>query len=236
MVSVLLRAGGVLGAFIIVGVLLWAPWKSTDRVSALMDADGNPIADTSGFRPVPGSDNTAPHELIRYQMPEAATTPPLAEGATAMVWEDLWEDGALTFNTAEDQRVGRPDFSMFPAGTTAEDVMLFYLDLGDMRSLQPQIGSIDKSLDGKRVRLAGYTTPVGFGENERRFLLVPELGACIHVPPPPPNQIVYVPEASGPLEMFAPVWVTGTLRANPVSTILADVGYQLVDAVTEPYR
>jgi hypothetical protein len=114
--------------------------------------------------------------------------------------------------------------------------MLFFLDLQDMRSLQPMVGTIRPELDGKRVRLAGYTTPVGFGEDETAFLLVPELGACIHVPPPPPNQIVYVEEAAGAPKMFEPVWVTGTLRADPVPTILADVGYRLEDVVAKPYH
>jgi hypothetical protein len=114
--------------------------------------------------------------------------------------------------------------------------MMFFLDLQDMRSLQPMIGGLREELDGQRVRIAGYTTPVGFGEDETSFLLVPELGACIHVPPPPANQIVYVETAAGEPEMFAPVWVTGTLRADPVATILADVGYRLEDVVAEPYR
>jgi len=79
-------------------------------------------------------------------------------------------------------------------------------------------------------------TPVGFGEEETDFLLVPELGACIHVPPPSPNQIVLVEKPQGSPEMFAPVWVTGTLRADPTATILADAGYRIDNAVTEPYR
>jgi uncharacterized protein len=136
----------------------------------------------------------------------------------------------------EGDRIGTPDASLFPEGSTAEDVANFFLDIGDMRAMQPEQGGIRRDLDGKRVRLAGYTTPVGFGETETRFLLVPELGACIHVPPPPPNQIVYVGKSTPVPEMFAAVWVTGTLRAAPVATILADVGYRLEDATVEPYR
>jgi len=223
-------------------LLLIAPWKGSgvsDRLAAgaVVGADGEPLADGSGFQPVPGfDDGNAPHELIRYQMPEPDVTPPLPAGVTALDWTDLWADGALTIDAAGEERVGTPGDDLFPEGSTAEDIMLFFLDLKDMRSLQPMVGTIRPELDGKRVRLAGYTTPVGFGEYETAFLLVPELGACIHVPPPPPNQIVYVEEAQGAPEMFAPVWVTGTLRADPVPTILADVGYRLENVVAEPYR
>jgi hypothetical protein len=61
------------------------------------------------------------------------------------------------------------------------------------------------------------------------FLLVPYLGACIHVPPPPANQIIYV-EGGQSIEIdnpFEPVWVTGTLSTQPLATELADVGYRL---------
>lgn len=182
----------------------------------------------------PGGFGEAGH-MVRYEMPEAEVMPPLPEGTADLSWADLWADGTLEV-AAEGDRIGNPDSSQFPEGSTAEDVMNFFLDLGDMRSLQPQEGAIRAELDGRRVRLAGYTTPVGFAEDETRFLLVPELGACIHVPPPPANQIVYVEKTAGTPEMFAAVWVTGTLRAAPVATILADVGYRLEDVTTEPYR
>ena len=55
-----------------------------------------------------------------------------------------------------------------------------------------------KELDGKRVRIGGYVVPLDFeATNVKEFLLVPFVGACIHVPPPPPNQIIYVKSAKG---------------------------------------
>ena len=48
-------------------------------------------------------------------------------------------------------------------------------------------------LDGHVIKLPGYVLPLDFeGTLVRSFLLVPYVGACIHVPPPPPNQIVHV--------------------------------------------
>ncbi|MEM0907906.1 MAG: DUF3299 domain-containing protein [Pseudomonadota bacterium] len=234
MKPVVMRALAVMVLLGAVVLVVWSPWTSDGQ--RLIGSSGEEIIDDGSFRPIADSYNAAPHELVRYQMPPAQQIPPLPEGTAELDWEALWQDGDFTLAVEDGTRVGRPDFSEFPAGTTAEDVMMFFLDIGDMRSLQPMVGAVRDELDGKRVRLAGYTTPVGFSENETRFLLVPELGACIHVPPPPPNQIVYVGDAAGDVDMFAPVWVTGTLKAAPLGTILADVGYQLVDAVAEPYQ
>lgn len=85
-------------------------------------------------------------------------------------------------------------------------------------------------LDGKRVRIGGYVVPLDFEATTiKEFLLVPFVGACIHVPPPPANQIVYVKADEG-IEItgqFDPVWVTGTIKTEPAFTGLADTGYSL---------
>jgi len=85
-------------------------------------------------------------------------------------------------------------------------------------------------LDGKRVRIGGYVVPLDFEATTiKEFLLVPFVGACIHVPPPPANQIVYVKAEEG-IEItgqFDPVWVTGTIKTEPAFTGLADTGYSL---------
>ena len=53
-------------------------------------------------------------------------------------------------------------------------------------------------LNGKRVRIGGYVVPLDFEATSiKEFLLVPFVGACIHVPPPPANQIVYVKSEKG---------------------------------------
>jgi hypothetical protein len=60
-------------------------------------------------------------------------------------------------------------------------------------------------------------------------MLVPFVGACIHVPPPPANQIVYVKSEKGfqVAGQFDPVWVTGTLKTETAFTGLADAGYSI---------
>lgn len=239
-VSVVAIAGAVM-------LLVVAPWNAPapgrpEAVSVpagatgIVSADGTPLPDDGTMKPVDDFNLTAPHPLVRYEMPPPAETPPLAAGAVDLVWHDLWTAGEWTPPTVNGFRLGSPGKELFPDGSTPKDIEMFFLDLQDMREMQPVDGTVRPELDGKRVRIAGYTTPVGFGEEETAFLLVPELGACIHVPPPSPNQIVYVPTYQGKAEMFAPVWVTGTLRVDPQATILADVGYRMEDVTVEPYR
>ena len=92
------------------------------------------------------------------------------------------------------------------------------------------VTAVRADLDGARVRLPGYMTPLSFDEAEvSRFLLVPYVGACVHVPPPPANQIVYV-EVDGTvpiLEMWEPFLAVGTLSTQAQSTELAEVGYTM---------
>jgi hypothetical protein len=86
------------------------------------------------------------------------------------------------------------------------------------------------ALDGKRVRIGGYVVSLDFEATRvKEFLLVPFVGACIHVPPPPANQIVYVKSEKGfdVNGMFEPVWVTGTLKVTTAFTGLAEAGYSL---------
>ena len=68
---------------------------------------------------------------------------------------------------------------------------------------------------------------IGFGVTE--FMLVPFVGACIHVPPPPPNQLVYVTteEPWDAMTLWEPVWVTGKIIVKAQTNIWAETGYQI---------
>ena len=93
-------------------------------------------------------------------------------------------------------------------------------------------------LDGQQVRLPGFVVPLDFeGTEISEFLLVPYFGACIHVPPPPSNQIVYVKTvAAYPLrELFDPVWVTGEIRTQAHLNDVGDAGYTIQATIIEPY-
>lgn len=110
---------------------------------------------------------------------------------------------------------------------------------GNLRALQPRGGTTRSELDGKRVRIAGFIAPISVnGAEISEFLLVPFVGACVHVPPPPANQIVFVSGVNFELDsgLLHPVWITGTLRTEPVSTDLAQVGYRMEGAEIERYE
>ncbi|MGB0423175.1 MAG: DUF4197 family protein, partial [Flavobacteriales bacterium] len=58
---------------------------------------------------------------------------------------------------------------------------------------QSTSGQVTREFDGKLVRVPGYLVPLSYdGTGVTAALLVPYVGACIHVPPPPPNQLIYV--------------------------------------------
>ena len=93
-------------------------------------------------------------------------------------------------------------------------------------------------LDGQQVRLPGFMVPLDFeGTETSEFLLVPYFGACIHVPPPPTNQIVYVKTVAGyPMkELFDPVWVTGVISTQAFLNDVGDAGYTMQATIIEPY-
>lgn len=99
---------------------------------------------------------------------------------------------------------------------------------------------VNKSLDRKLVKLPGFIVPLAVDKKQMitEFLLVPYFGACIHVPPPPPNQIVYV-KSSNPIHvntMYDAVWVSGELRTLQASTGLATASYSLTASKIEKYE
>ena len=109
--------------------------------------------------------------------------------------------------------------------------------------------AVVKGLNGKRVRLPGYLLPLELsGTKVVEFLLVPYVGACIHVPPPPPNQIVHVKtgEKKGYAikQLFEPVWVTGRIAVQSMvkNLFLVDgsadinIGYTMLAGEIEPYK
>jgi hypothetical protein len=106
----------------------------------------------------------------------------------------------------------------------------------------------NSELDGKPVRMPGYLLPLEFnGEKVSEFLLVPYTGACIHTPPPPPNQIVYVTSQAGfdtGGGLYMPVWVDGIMKTQQVESNLSLVdgsapipsSYTLEASSVKPYE
>jgi len=101
------------------------------------------------------------------------------------------------------------------------------------------IAPIVKTLDKQKLKLPGYMIPIKFNASSvSEFLLVPYVGACVHTPPPPENQIVYV-SLKRPMvtqDFWAPVWVSGMMKAQISMTKFATSGYHMTEAATEVYE
>ncbi len=102
-----------------------------------------------------------------------------------------------------------------------------------LRGLNTRSGDLSaalKRMEGGAVRLTGYMVPFA-DENESadEFLLVPEAGMCVHTPPPPANQIVFVQMTSGAARVtFAkPVEISGILSIVQSDSPYGKVGFKI---------
>lgn len=115
-----------------------------------------------------------------------------------------------------------------------------YLGEGDVAALQAGSFEPNRELAGRKIRLAGFVVPL---ERDAKgllsgFLLVPYFGACIHLPPPPPNQVVYVRMRAGTglKTIDSAVWVTGTLQVALQESSMGSATYTLQGDGIEIYE
>lgn len=109
----------------------------------------------------------------------------------------------------------------------------------DLASQQPASSGVRTDWNGQVVRLPGYVVPIEYkGTGVTAFILVPFVGACIHVPPPPANQLVFVTTSTPyPLKsLFEAVNVIGMFGTASTSTQLAEIGYALSADLIEPFE
>jgi hypothetical protein len=96
----------------------------------------------------------------------------------------------------------------------------------------------EKAMSGQKVRIAGFVVPLERrGEQVTEFLLVPYFGACIHVPPPPANQIIHVvaEKPVGGMRTMDAMWVSGTLGLDRTDTGMGVAGYRMRGEAFEAY-
>ena len=152
-----------------------------------------------------------------------ATETPKGGAALQLEWKDL---------LPADERDGA---SLAPPAALHD----YLLGEDGPAALQPTNARVNPDLDGRTVRLPGFIVPLEIDAEGRvtEMFLVPFFGACIHVPPPAPNQIVYVALATPlPLDSMSDAyWVTGVMSASNRSTRLAKSAYAISGARTEKY-
>lgn len=96
-----------------------------------------------------------------------------------------------------------------------------------------------RKLNNKRVRLPGFVVPLSDDMQAiKEFLLVPNAQACIHVPAPPPNLIVYAILAKAmPVDRISnPSWIEGTLIIEKTESEYGDAGYKMMVDKVEEYK
>lgn len=169
--------------------------------------------------------NAADPDLLRRRLLAAVSVLPflgsaaLAEEIVDLTWADLLPEGEVFIPDVLSGLIGHDDLPL--------------------SSQQPPSSGVRTDWNGKTVRLPGFIVPLDFeGTGVTAFLLVPFVGACVHVPPPPANQLVLVSsetpyESSG---LFEAVTVVGQFGVSAVSTQLAQIGYALSADRIEPFR
>ena len=154
-----------------------------------------------------------------------------ADKARELEWDDLmppnWDPLVQLKKFFSEENQALDDTS-----PQAAKIMSDYLNAGANAPIVP-------ALNGTQVKLPGFVVPLDFEEQElKEFLLVPYFGACIHVPPPPANQVVYV-KTSKPYrlgEMSDAVWVVGKLSTEAFANDVGNAGYTLQATSIEAYK
>jgi len=177
--------------------------------------------------PPPVVETATPAAAAPQAVPEAR--PAASDGPQEIEWDALIPDDY------------RPDKLMaeFNIDELSDDDPRAAELMVKLRELWDQ-APVREELDGTPVRLPGFVVPVEADANETTsFLLVPYYGACVHVPPPPANQTVYVVTEAGKGAapgLFDVVWVSGTMSVKRIDNDIAEAGYTLYATDIAPYE
>ena len=138
-----------------------------------------------------------------------------------------------------------PEYVTSIEENSAEDVISDQLrsdtsnDKADRYQQALNSSRIVSEMNGSAIRIPGFIVPLEFDDKQTitQFFLVPWFGACIHLPPPPPNQIILTNYAKGlKLEsLYEPFWISGVLKTSLVENELASAAYVLEMNTYEPY-
>lgn len=116
------------------------------------------------------------------------------------------------------------------------DFESFFHDPSTPAAVQEEDAPVVAALDNQLVSIKGWLVPLEWGMDAiKEFLFVPWFGACLHMPPPPPNQIIRLTLETGvpEREMFEAQQITGRLRTERSESELALASYRMEDALTE---
>lgn len=163
----------------------------------------------AGTAPAPAQAPSAQSNGLRAD--EIGSLPPSAEIPPGEVRELDW----LELMPADELE------ALQQAPVISHDGSFKPLQMGSFRTVQ--------AMDGIKGKIPGYIVPVETDAEGKltEFFLVPYFGACIHVPPPPPNQIIHGRLAEGVemTDIYAAYWIEGTLKAERFDNDIASTAY-----------
>lgn len=161
--------------------------------------------------------------------------PPGEEARIEELYEAYFRDMEDTLRRNQSQltaptRMGKPPMDL---GAIAE---------GSGLDFMPQIGTFNTvaDLNNRKIRIPAYIVPLDFSAkgSYKEFLLAPYFGACIHSPPPPPNQMIYV-KANPPAkitDIWGAVWAEGILTTTRHKNDVGSAAYTLTLTKIVPYQ
>ena len=126
--------------------------------------------------------------------------------------------GKETFNLKWEQLVPSYAYDFVPESGVTDEM---WEDENFLKKVDEAGLLINKDVIGKRIRIDGFMVPLDFDYGEaltvEEFVLVPDAGMCIHVPPPPPNQMILIKlkDPERVRYMFQPIAVEGILKNTP---------------------
>jgi uncharacterized protein len=98
---------------------------------------------------------------------------------------------------------------------------------------------MNPKIDNVAVRIPGFVVSLERdGDALTEFLVVPYYGGCIHVPPPPANQIIHV-HSDKPIQgirTMDAVWISGTIKVGTTDTMMGVAGYNMLAQNVELYK
>lgn len=92
--------------------------------------------------------------------------------------------------------------------------------------------AVNPDIDGKKIKIPGYAVSVdiepGVINKTKTFLFVPTAGACVHIPPPPVNQTIFVEmKKSIEIDPYKPLYVEGTIHLEEGDNGIAAYYYRI---------
>ncbi len=156
-----------------------------------------------------------------------------------IIWDDLIPENELEVLNKVSVLLSNPHLTMDMDVELRRELLLAQSQMNDP-DVQGVMNSINvrSEFNNQPIQIPGFVVPVEMNDENviTEFFLVPYFGACIHVPPPPPNQIIYVRYKKGVQinSISIPFEIKGTLFTETIENDTAVSAYTFVaDEVTE---